>query len=223
MVPPVAAGGNDAAGAVQLAEESLSYELLLRKACDAAPASDAAEVASTAEPPSSAVSSAGSLPCRSPGLGSVQLLRNVAPACREMASLVRQSRELSESVFDENCMLEVTKRSGWKLSILASEDSAVLCGFIVSKVVKGSLSISKLAVPADFRGQGFGKRIMDELTKAAKKQGDVFEVCLSSLPEAVRFYERLGFKAIRGLKLEAGEDLVEGQVYMEKRLRRRLS
>merc|ERR1712107_245997 len=102
---------------------------------------------------------------------------------------------------------------------LASRDQTILCGFVVHKVISGSLSIGKLAVPAAFRGHGFGKVIMDDLMQAAKKQGDVCRVCLSSLATAVTFYQRLGFKAHKGLKLGNEEDLVEGQVYMEKKLR----
>jgi len=201
---------------------SLSYELLLRKSCDALVIPGiAGDSASTAEPTSSSSSTAGSA-CRAPA--SVHLLRNVSVHERgndKLDALLGQTRELSMTVFDEDCLKEVTKKSGWKLSLLVSEDLTELCGFVISKVKNGSLSIAKIAVPAHFRGQGFGKRIMDEVMKAAKKQGDVYEVCLSSLPGAVTFYQRLGFKAFHGLRLASGEDLVEGQVYMEKRLRQR--
>merc|ERR1740121_2140996 len=138
-----------------------------------------------------------------------------------MVALVGQARELSVSAFGEDCLQEVTKKSGWKLSLLVSDDLTVLCGFIVAKVTNGLLSIAHIAVPAEFRGQGFGKMIMEDLMKAAKKQGDVYDVCLSSLPTAVKFYQRLGFKAIRDLKMKSEDDLVEGQVYMEKHLRQR--
>jgi len=204
--------------------DSLAYQLLLRKSCDVEgmPASDAAanDSDSTAAPASSA-SAAGSV-CNAPA--SVHLLRNVAVHDRsdvKMAALLSQTRELSMAVFEEDCLQEITKKTGWKLSLLASEDQTILCGFVVSKVKNGSLSIAKIAVPSHFRGQGFGKQIMDEVMKAAKKQSDVYEVCLSSLPGAETFYQRLGFKAFRGMKVTSGDDLVEGQVYMEKRLRRR--
>lgn len=205
--------------------EALAYQLLLRKSCEIEVGPDVDEVVadnvSTAAPASSSASAAGSV-CRAPA--SVHLLRNVAVHDRgddKMVALLDQTRDLSVAIFDEDCLQEITKKSGWKLTLLASEDKTILCGFIVSKVKNGSLSIAKIAVPAHFRGQGFGKRIMDEMMKAAKKQGDVFEVCLSSLPGAVTFYQRLGFKAFHDMKVTSQEDLVEGQVYMEKRLRRR--
>jgi len=203
-------------------QESLSYELLLRKSCDMESSTIVGDGQSTAAPASSSASVAGSSQVEAPD--QVQLLCNVSVHDRQderMAGLLRQTRELSLKIFEEDCLQEVTKKSGWKLSLLVSDDLAVLCGFVVSKVKNGSLSIAKIAVPAHFRGQGFGKRIMEDLMKLAKKQGDAFEVCLSSLPGAVKFYQRLGFKAVAGLKVSTEEDLVEGQVYMEKRLRQR--
>mmetsp|Transcript_14886 Transcript_14886/g.42225 ORF Transcript_14886/g.42225 Transcript_14886/m.42225 type:complete len:220 (-) Transcript_14886:215-874(-) len=208
-------------------EESLSYELLLRKSLDveASPTSGSDDATSTIAPVSSAASSAGaSSTVAVPDRGSVQLLRNVPvhnPTDSLMAGLIDQTRALSEAEFHEDCTKEITKKAGWKLSMLASGDLSVLCGFVVSKVTNGSLSIAKIAVPAGFRGLGFGRYIMDELMKAAKKQGDVYDVCLSSLPTAMSFYQRLGFKAFKNLKLRSDEELVEGQVYMEKRLRPR--
>ena len=48
------------------------------------------------------------------------------------------------------------------------------------------------------------------------------KVCLSALPTAVRFYQRLGFKSFDDIKIETNqENLIEGQVYMEKKLRQR--
>lgn len=214
--------------------DSLSYELLLRKSSDFDAgcghySSDAD--ASTVEPDrhSCAGSSSSSNEDLRPSLptkDSVKLLRNVpihGPYEDEkMADLIKATRDLAIRVFDEDCLKEVTKKSGWKLSLLVSNDLSTLCGYIVSKVAKGALSIAKLAVPSEFRGLGFGKLIMDEVMKSAKKQSDVYEVCLSSLATAVKFYQRLGFKAFKGLKFDSNsEDLVEGQVYMEKKLRPR--
>jgi ribosomal protein S18 acetylase RimI-like enzyme len=211
--------------------DTLSYELLLLKSCETSAASDvAADSVSTVEPASSSASTVGSMTAAcgtAPSRDRVQLLRNVPlydpQADERIRALISQTRELSQTVFEEDCLQEVTKKSGWKLSLLVSDDLTVLCGFVVARMTKGTLSIAKLAVPSHFRGLGFGKLVMDELTKVAKKQGDVYDICLSSLPTAVSFYQRLGFKAFRGLKMAAAgeeEDLVEGQVYMEKRLRK---
>eukprot|EP00419_Tripos_fusus_P031746 CAMPEP_0172782410 /NCGR_PEP_ID=MMETSP1074-20121228/203921_1 /TAXON_ID=2916 /ORGANISM="Ceratium fusus, Strain PA161109" /LENGTH=353 /DNA_ID=CAMNT_0013619395 /DNA_START=80 /DNA_END=1141 /DNA_ORIENTATION=+ len=139
----------------------------------------------------------------------------------ELESLLQQARELSDSAFNEDFSAEVTKKTGWKLSLLVSRDQRTFYGFVIAKVTKGMLSVAKIAVALEFRGCGLGRHIMNELMKAAKKQGDVYEVCLSSLPEAIAFYKRLGFRTFEGLRATTQEDVVEGQVYMEKRLRQR--
>jgi ribosomal protein S18 acetylase RimI-like enzyme len=207
--------------------DSLSYDLLLRKSCAHDECARDDDV-STAEPDwhSCASSSEEEEAHAIPAKDRVQLIRNVAihgaQGDPRVEALIRAARELSLKAFDEDCLKEVTKKSGWKLALLATSDLSTLCGFIVAKVAKGALSVAKLAVPAEFRGSGFGRLIMDEVIKSARKQGDAYEVCLSSLAEAVRFYQRLGFKAFPGLKLGDGsDDLVEGQVYMEKKLRPR--
>merc|ERR1719220_1195616 len=112
---------------------------------------------------------------------------------------------------------------GWKLSLLISEDLALLCGLVVSRVSRGSLRISKFAVPARFLGQGFGKLLMDELINDAKLQGDVWEASLLSGSGEVRYYQCLGFKAFRDVQPRGGVKLAGGQVYLEKRLRQRPS
>ena len=97
----------------------------------------------------------------------------------------------------------------------------MFCGFAVAKVTKGVPSVAKIAVAVEFRGCGLGRHMMNELMKAAKKQGNIYDVCLSSLPEAVAFYKHVGFRAYEGLRATTQDDVVEGQVYMEKRLRQR--
>mmetsp|Transcript_49341 Transcript_49341/g.86901 ORF Transcript_49341/g.86901 Transcript_49341/m.86901 type:complete len:251 (-) Transcript_49341:199-951(-) len=158
-----------------------------------------------------------------PAKANLTILRNISVNDARMTALLSQLRNLSEKVFDEDCLSEITKKSGWKLTVLASDDLCILCGFLVAKVVNGTLSIAKLAVPVEFRGNGFGKLIMEETMKLYKKQGNVYEVCLSSLPTAVSFYQCLGFKAFKGwskanMERLAERNLVQGQVYMEKKL-----
>jgi ribosomal protein S18 acetylase RimI-like enzyme len=162
---------------------------------------------------------------KAPPKHSTIFLRNVPVhgpyADERVAALVLQTRKLSEAAFDEDCLEKVTKKSHWKLTLLASEDLTLLCGYLVAKVVNGFLSIAKLAVPEEFRGCGFGRKIIEDATKEAKKRGDVYEMGMSSLAEAVPFYKRLGFKAYPGLKIHTEADVVEGQVFMDKRLRPR--
>jgi ribosomal protein S18 acetylase RimI-like enzyme len=156
-----------------------------------------------------------------PAKGDLRLLCNVQVhgADGGLQRLLDEARELSEVTFGEDCLRDITKKSRWQLTLLVSSDQ--LFGFIVTKVVNGSLSIAKLAVSPECRGMGLGKHFMEEVVKAAKKRGDVYEVCLSSLAAAVTFYQRLGFKAFKGLKVAVDFEVAEGQVYMEKKLRPR--
>jgi len=135
--------------------------------------------------------------------------------------LLKEVRRLCQAAFDEDCLTDITKKSKWQLSLLVSSDLASLYGFIVTKVANGCLSIAKLAVAPELRGQGLGRRFMDEVLKAVKRRGDVYEACLSSRGTAVSFYKRLGFKADLSVKLKVDFEVEEGQVYMEKRLRQR--
>jgi len=228
---------------------SLAYDLLLEKSCEATlltstDTGDAAaaaedhshvavatvdEAASTAAPSSSCSTTGSETPPRGKRIvvnkSDLVLIPNVVvhgPAVdAELESLLQQARELSDSAFNEDFSAEVTKKTGWKLSLLVSRDQRTFYGFVIAKVTKGMLSVAKIAVALEFRGCGLGRHIMNELMKAAKKQGDVYEVCLSSLPEAIAFYKRLGFRTFEGLRATTQEDVVEGQVYMEKRLRQR--
>jgi len=204
-------------------QDSLAYELLLQKSQESFKREPSIGDASTADPedssaPSIAEKVTGFIPPRS----AVVFLRHVRihgpHDDPRQADMICQARKLSETAFDEDCLQEITKKSGWKLTLLVSEDLSMLCGFLVWQCVKGALSIAKLAVPSELRGSGFGKLIMEDAIKTAEKQGNV-KVYLSSLSTAVTFYQRLGFKAL--YKLGADENLVEGQVYMEKKLRPR--
>ncbi|CAK0898399.1 unnamed protein product [Prorocentrum cordatum] len=135
--------------------------------------------------------------------------------------LLDETRALSEAVFGEDCLRGITKKSKWQLTLLVSADQAEMFGFIVTKSVNGSLAIAKLAVSSECRRMGLGKHLMEEVMKAAKKRGDIYEVCLSSLATAVSFYQRLGFNTFKDMRFAVDFEVEEGQVYMEKKLRPR--
>eukprot|EP00406_Dinophysis_acuminata_P060487 CAMPEP_0179273648 /NCGR_PEP_ID=MMETSP0797-20121207/33119_1 /TAXON_ID=47934 /ORGANISM="Dinophysis acuminata, Strain DAEP01" /LENGTH=215 /DNA_ID=CAMNT_0020982077 /DNA_START=67 /DNA_END=714 /DNA_ORIENTATION=- len=203
-------------------EDALPYTLLLKKTCTA-PSWTPVDDASTAEPDGSPASSlADGVDCTPPAKSSAVLLHGVSVhgphGDGRVAALVRKTRELSDSVFHEDGLLNVTRKSGWRLTLLVSSGLATLCGFLVSRrATSGGLAIAKLAVPTEFRGLGFGKLLMEDAIKAARRQG-LCEVGLSALPTAVTFYQHLGFKALTGLKVKDDENLVEGQVCMLKKL-----
>jgi ribosomal protein S18 acetylase RimI-like enzyme len=209
-------------------QDSLAYDLLLRKSSQQKLGGQSIENASTEDPEqASACSIADVVGTIAPSKKEVMFLRSVRihldHTDTRMAGLICHTRKLSQFVFDEDCLNDITKKSNWKLTLLVTEDLSTLCGFLISKVVNGALSIAKLAVPPEFRGSGFGKLIMEDAIKIAKKQSNVYEVCLSSLATAVTFYQRLGFKAYTSYKIDTDKDVVEGQVYMQKKLRPRRS
>eukprot|EP00747_Dinoflagellata_sp_TGD_P166734 gnl/TRDRNA2_/TRDRNA2_189988_c0_seq1.p1 gnl/TRDRNA2_/TRDRNA2_189988_c0~~gnl/TRDRNA2_/TRDRNA2_189988_c0_seq1.p1 ORF type:complete len:389 (+),score=49.92 gnl/TRDRNA2_/TRDRNA2_189988_c0_seq1:172-1338(+) len=155
-----------------------------------------------------------------PDKENVSFIRNVSPhgpqADPLVAELVRQAHEVSQGEFHEDCM---SPESTMKLTLLVSKCYSTLCGFIVSKVTNGRLSINKVAVRHEFRGCGFGKLIVEDTIASLKKHGEIFDVGLSSLPTAIAFYQRLGFKPLAGFRMKADFGGIEGQVYMVRKLK----
>lgn len=169
----------------------------------------------------------------------LEVLPNVAPESEAVRSsprlqtLLKQVSELSSDVFHEDCLaVGVSKKKGWRLTLLARpvpedpancppEDPTVLLGFIIFRFRADfrCLSIANIAVPESHRGRGFGKHLMDWCVRHAEQQ-KLQHLSLSSLPEAVKFYKAFGFKPVKVESVQADdEDLVEGQVYMEYRLK----
>lgn len=182
-----------------------------------------------------------------------EFIENIQPfgvqtqASDRLKSLMPQVSFLSNDAFEEDALAMVTKRSGWRMTLMACPEgfedasrlpldgfclddsdglSPSLIGFLVYRLRPelDCLSIAKLAIVPEHRGQGHGRTFIDWCIKYAKKQSSIAFISLSSLPEAVKFYQHIGFRAVDvKLACECGpdEDLVEGQVYMEYRLKGR--
>lgn len=173
----------------------------------------------------------------------LEVLANISPNSKEAQSdarlqeLLKQVGDLSEDIFHENCVSggqgAVSKKSGWKLTLLARpvpedplnappEDPTKLLGFIVYRLRPDyqCLSVAKIAVPEEHRSRGFGRYLMDWVVKYAQKQGNLLYLSLSSLPDAVKFYQRFGFKSVNVSAIQEDDsELIEGQVYMEYQLK----
>lgn len=171
----------------------------------------------------------------------IETIENVQPfsaavqSSERMRTLVQSVSELSMMAFDEDALSMVTRKARWKLTLLALPDGSgfsldeepvpELIGFIVYRLRPElqSLSIAKLAIVPEHRRMGHGCRLIEWCVRCARKQPSISFIALSSLPEAVKFYQRLGFKKFdvkwRQDK-EPDEDFVEGQVYMEKPIRK---
>lgn len=138
---------------------------------------------------------------------------------------VAKVQELSALAFENDCLEMVSKKSKFKLAVLTAPTGEFL-GFSVYKVNRGAgnLTIGKIAICREQRGHGYGKRMMKETIKMAKKDKMIHFCSLSSLPTAIKFYKRMNFKEFKevkftGVAVEEGEEFVEGQVYMEYKIR----
>merc|ERR1719262_2209786 len=119
----------------------------------------------------------------------------------------------------------VSRKARWKLTLLVRTQSAEvpfpsfaleeveeeppLIGFVVYRLKpeQQAFAIAKIAVVPEHRGQGHGGRLMDWCMRVAKKQPDINFITLSSLPEAIRFYKKLGFKEVQvSLKQDPDEE-----------------
>lgn len=172
----------------------------------------------------------------------LEVLANISPNGKEaqgnarLQELLKQVAGLSQDIFHENCVGGeggVSKKSGWKLTLLARpvpedplnappEDPTKLLGFIVYRLRPDyqCLSVAKIAVPEEHRSCGFGRYLMDWIVKYAQKQGNLMYLSLSSLPDAVKFYQRFGFKSVNVTAIQEDDsELIEGQVYMEYQLK----
>jgi len=160
-----------------------------------------------------------------------------------MKEILDEVKALSMDAFEEDALTMVTKKARWKMTLLVRSEDGVpqfsldgadlgdedqedppLIGFVVYKIRTEfeSFSIAKIAVVPEHRNQGHGGRLMDWVKSQAKKQKDIKYISLSSLPDAVRFYKKIGFQPV-DVNINPADDevFVEGQVYMEYQVRKR--
>jgi GNAT superfamily N-acetyltransferase len=107
--------------------------------------------------------------------------------------------------------------SGFILSVL-DDDRALIAGLVASTAY-GWLLVKILWVAENKRGRGLGRRLMGEAEAEGIRRGCHGAWLDTSMPDAARFYERLGYETF-GL-LENGEgNVVPGHKrwFMRKRL-----
>jgi ribosomal protein S18 acetylase RimI-like enzyme len=138
--------------------------------------------------------------------------------------LIEQAMPLSRENFYEDVLSNVNNKSGQRFLLYCSEDMQTLWGFAVYKLKpqSGILALGKLAVPEYLRGLGFGTFMLKELIKLGKSVPALDTMALSSLPGAIAFYRKLGFKLHAGALRAEDDDTqyIEGQVYMDHRFRK---
>lgn len=143
----------------------------------------------------------------------------------EFRQLLADATAVSRENFNEDALESCSRKKGYRFLLISSEDMQELYGFGVYKVRPhiGTVAIQKLAVPGHLRKLGIGRALVKEVIAAGKALG-LESICLSSLPAAVPFYRRLGFKDMPdvppAVQEEDGCTYIEGQIYLEFRLRR---
>ena len=122
-----------------------------------------------------------------------------------MITNMRQEHVAQVAALEKLCF-----RDPWSENSVASElnnplslwlvalDGETVAGYVGSQTVMDESDMMNLAVHPDYRCQGIGSRLVDELIKELKKKGSqrlTLEVRVSNEP-AKRLYDELGFSEI---------------------------
>ena len=122
-----------------------------------------------------------------------------------MITTMRQEHVAQVAALEKLCF-----RDPWSENSVASElnnplslwlvalDGETVAGYVGSQTVMDESDMMNLAVHPDYRCQGIGSRLVDELIKELKKKGSqrlTLEVRVSNEP-AKRLYDELGFSEI---------------------------
>jgi len=142
-------------------------------------------------------------------------------------ALAVQIRALSKEAFDEDA---TQAKRGEHLAVLlrGKEKGEVVCyaTYVVRRDLQ-SFSVNKLAVAPAHRRRGLGRIMLRNLIQVAKRRSrgqlPLEVICLSALPNSIPFYKACGFNEQPCVKLRTTEDVIEGQVYMEHRLQRKIN
>merc|ERR1712007_311305 len=87
----------------------------------------------------------------------------------------------------------VSKKGGWRLFCLTGTGNSLLA-FIIYRVEGEALVVGNLAVPKEQRRKGYGKKMIRHVIQWGKKNKRCNYCALYSMPNAVKFYQRIGFR-----------------------------
>lgn len=111
------------------------------------------------------------------------------PAIRALASQSPEAAQWSEQHYDELASSESARVA------LVAEDRGGVLGFLVAHDVAGELELENIAVAANARRRGSGRRLVEELVKVAVQRG-IRRIHLEVRTQnraARALYERMGF------------------------------
>ena len=105
-----------------------------------------------------------------------------------------------------------------KAVTLAAFCGDILCGFITGVYLLDTADIYSVAVSAEYREKGVGKRLLEEFFSALPEDVNSvgLEVRESNIP-AIKLYEKTGFERV-GLRKNFYQDPRENAVLMTKKL-----
>merc|ERR1712032_1798279 len=126
----------------------------------------------------------------------------------------------SECYHDFDHWLERARENGWTVSLFSDmstkspDNDFNFIGFVCYHLKAPELHVDFLFVPPDFRGRGFGKRIVNWIINKAAHipESQCRWITLSALDEKVPFYEKLGFWDMTAGHTFEGQD----QTWMER-------
>ncbi|MBU3582527.1 GNAT family N-acetyltransferase [Polynucleobacter sp. 15G-AUS-farblos] len=119
----------------------------------------------------------------------------------KQAYAIRQTVFIEEQGIPKELELDEFDPIAWH-ALAFWEDQCIGTGRLVA-VNQNAGQIGRMAVLADFRGQGFGKAILIQLIDLAANQG-MSTLTLHAQVSAIPFYEKFGFMAQGSIYEEAG-------------------
>ena len=99
--------------------------------------------------------------------------------------------------------LELDEQDETAIHVLAYQDGQCIGTARLVNLGNQSMQIGRMAVLTQYRGNGIGKRILEELIELSRKQG-TSSIILHAQIIAIAFYEKLGFLPEGPEYLEAG-------------------
>ncbi|MBR2679523.1 MAG: GNAT family N-acetyltransferase [Exiguobacterium sp.] len=122
------------------------------------------------------------------------------------ATLIEQAKQVREIVFVQeqriDTSLEYDDLDGVCTHVVGLLDSEPVTTARLRKVDSTVGKVERVATIQAARGHGYGKEIMDEVERVAKRQGLV-ELRLGAQLTALPFYEKLGYEAFGDEFLDA--------------------
>lgn len=119
----------------------------------------------------------------------------------KQAYAIRQKVFIEEQGVPRELELDESDPIAWH-ALAFYKDQCIGTGRLV-EIAQNAGQIGRMAVLADFRGQGFGKAILMKLIDLANTQG-ISTLSLHAQVSAIPFYEKFGFIAQGSTYEEAG-------------------